>query len=195
MNNEEYITQLEKEWRSAQQKYSEKELLGIFPEVKDIIPIKIREYEGERKRVLSSLKKRLTRVSGISDSFSKFFWREWIKINEGQELLQIDKSIARLTRLLSIGQNKHIRGQLTEEQIEEALEYPIENLIDQKLKRVGKNLKGLCPLHQEKSPSFYVYPETNSFYCFGCNKGGNIINFMEMKYGYSFRQSVEYLTK
>lgn len=36
------------------------------------------------------------------------------------------------------------------------------------LKRRGKNMVGLCPFHNEKSPSFNVYPENNSFYCFGC---------------------------
>ena len=36
------------------------------------------------------------------------------------------------------------------------------------LKRAGSNLKGLCPFHSEKTPSFTVYPQDNSFYCFGC---------------------------
>ena len=36
------------------------------------------------------------------------------------------------------------------------------------LKRAGRMEKGLCPFHNEKTPSFYVYPETSSFYCFGC---------------------------
>ena len=40
------------------------------------------------------------------------------------------------------------------------------------LKRAGSNLKGLCPFHSEKTPSFTVYPETQSFYCFGCGAGG-----------------------
>ena len=40
------------------------------------------------------------------------------------------------------------------------------------LKRRGKTLLGLCPFHNEKTPSFNIYPENNSFYCFGCNKGG-----------------------
>lgn len=39
------------------------------------------------------------------------------------------------------------------------------------LKRRGKNLVGLCPFHNEKTPSFVVYPENGSFYCFGCNTG------------------------
>lgn len=47
------------------------------------------------------------------------------------------------------------------------------------LKRAGKNLKGLCPFHSEKTPSFTIYPDTNSFYCFGCGKGGDPITFIK----------------
>ncbi len=46
------------------------------------------------------------------------------------------------------------------------------------LKRRGRNLVGLCPFHNEKTPSFTVYPETNSFFCFGCGVGGDAIGFI-----------------
>ncbi len=45
------------------------------------------------------------------------------------------------------------------------------------LKRRGSNLIGLCPFHNEKTPSFTVYPESGSYYCFGCGQGGDIITF------------------
>lgn len=46
------------------------------------------------------------------------------------------------------------------------------------LKRRGKTLVGLCPFHNEKTPSFTVYPESRSFYCFGCGAGGDVITFV-----------------
>jgi len=46
------------------------------------------------------------------------------------------------------------------------------------LKRKGRNLVGLCPFHGEKTPSFTVYTETESFYCFGCGAGGDVISFI-----------------
>lgn len=46
------------------------------------------------------------------------------------------------------------------------------------LKKAGKNLKGLCPFHTEKTPSFIVSPEKQIYHCFGCGKGGNVISFL-----------------
>ena len=46
------------------------------------------------------------------------------------------------------------------------------------LKQTGKNFKGLCPFHKEKTPSFIVSPEKQIFHCFGCGKGGNVIGFL-----------------
>ena len=49
---------------------------------------------------------------------------------------------------------------------------------DTSLKRSGKTWIGLCPIHQEKTPSFVVYPETQSFHCFGCGAHGTIIDYV-----------------
>ena len=56
---------------------------------------------------------------------------------------------------------------------------PIEDVVSQyvNLKRSGSNLFGLCPFHGEKTPSFSVSPDKGIYYCFGCHKGGSVINF------------------
>ena len=46
------------------------------------------------------------------------------------------------------------------------------------LRQTGRSLKGLCPFHQEKTPSFHVHPERQIFHCFGCNEGGNVFAFL-----------------
>jgi len=62
-----------------------------------------------------------------------------------------------------------------------------------KLRRTGKNLVGLCPFHQEKTPSFTVSNEKQIYYCFGCHEGGNAINFL-MKYeNLTFQETLENL--
>src|SRR6266851_4603099 len=47
-----------------------------------------------------------------------------------------------------------------------------------RLKKTGKDFSGLCPFHQEKTPSFTVSPLKQIFYCFGCGKGGDVYNFV-----------------
>lgn len=63
------------------------------------------------------------------------------------------------------------------------------------LKRAGSNLKGLCPFHSEKTPSFTVYPETQSFYCFGCGVGGDVINFVMRTENLDYLSAIDTLAK
>ncbi len=63
------------------------------------------------------------------------------------------------------------------------------------LKKAGRHFKGLCPFHSEKSPSFIVSPERQSFKCFGCQEGGDILTFLQKYDGMSFLESLESLAK
>jgi DNA primase len=59
--------------------------------------------------------------------------------------------------------------------------------------RARSEFVGLCPLHEETHPSFYVNPRKNLFYCHGCGRGGDLIRLVELSQHLSFRQSVTYL--
>lgn len=61
------------------------------------------------------------------------------------------------------------------------------------LKRSGRNLTGLCPFHSEKSPSFVVYTENQSFYCFGCGAGGDAITFVRRAENLDYLEAVRLL--
>lgn len=73
----------------------------------------------------------------------------------------------------------------------------IETVISQyvTLKRRGKNLVGLCPFHGEKTPSFTVYPETASFYCFGCGVGGDVFTFTSLIENLDYMESIKLLAE
>lgn len=62
-----------------------------------------------------------------------------------------------------------------------------------RLKRRGRNLVGLCPFHGEKTPSFNLYPETSSFYCFGCGAGGDAITFIKKIENLDYIDAVKFL--
>lgn len=71
----------------------------------------------------------------------------------------------------------------------------IEEVIGQyvQLRRRGRTLSGLCPFHNEKTPSFVVYPDTQSFYCFGCGAAGDVINFVRKYNNLGYVESVKQL--
>lgn len=74
---------------------------------------------------------------------------------------------------------------------------PIEDVVGQyvQLKRQGSNLFGLCPFHGEKTPSFSVAPDKGIFYCFGCHKGGGVIQFIMEIENLSYPDAVRFLAK
>ena len=63
------------------------------------------------------------------------------------------------------------------------------------LKRAGSNFNGLCPYHGEKTPSFTVFPATQSFYCFGCGAGGDAFTFAMRSENLDYPGAVEFLAK
>lgn len=63
------------------------------------------------------------------------------------------------------------------------------------LKKAGRHFKGLCPFHSEKSPSFIVSPERQTFKCFGCQEGGDVFSFLQKYDGMSFLEALETLAK
>lgn len=63
------------------------------------------------------------------------------------------------------------------------------------LKRAGSRLQGLCPYHSERSPSFTVFPDSQSFYCFGCGAGGDVITFVMRSENLDYPGAVEHLAK
>ncbi|OQB15193.1 MAG: DNA primase [Firmicutes bacterium ADurb.Bin193] len=63
-----------------------------------------------------------------------------------------------------------------------------------KLKRSGSSMKGLCPFHKEKTPSFTVSPDKQLFFCFGCQRGGTIVNFIMLAENLDFVEAVKYLS-
>lgn len=63
------------------------------------------------------------------------------------------------------------------------------------LKRKGRNMVGLCPFHGEKTPSFNIYTENNSFYCFGCGAGGDVITFIMKIENLDYIEAVKFLAE
>ena len=88
------------------------------------------------------------------------------------------------------------RGRIRDEDIEGLRENcDIVDIISDyvQLKKAGRLYKGLCPFHDEKTPSFMVDPSKQLYHCFGCGEGGNIFSFLKKKEGLEFREAAERL--
>lgn len=84
------------------------------------------------------------------------------------------------------------------ERIERAKnENPIVQVVGRyvELRPSGMNLVGVCPFHEDKIPSFTVYPNTGKFHCYGCGKHGDVINFLREKEGFNFNQALDALDR
>ena len=83
--------------------------------------------------------------------------------------------------------------QKQDERIQKAKEYPLNDLFSGNLKKTGKILMGNCPFHNDPTPSFAIYPETNTYTCFGCHKSGDVISFYMKLNSVDFQTALEAL--
>jgi DNA primase len=63
------------------------------------------------------------------------------------------------------------------------------------LQKAGKSYRGHCPFHNERTPSFHVFAESQTWRCFGCNEGGDVFTFVEKQQGLDFRETLHYLAE
>lgn len=78
--------------------------------------------------------------------------------------------------------------------IEKAKKIPVEVFVDtKKAKRTSNKLLVSCPIHDDKTPSCALYLDNNTFYCFGCHKGGDVINLYQAIHGVDFKEAVKAL--
>src|SRR5437764_5390860 len=61
------------------------------------------------------------------------------------------------------------------------------------LKKAGRHLKGLCPFHHEKTPSFVVYPDQGNYHCFGCGKSGDVFTWLQETEHLDFAEALKTL--
>lgn len=91
--------------------------------------------------------------------------------------------------------NHHVMAENQVELVKQKAD--IVSVIDSRVKLIksGRNLKANCPFHGEKTPSFFVSPELQSFKCFGCGEGGDVFTFLQRYEGMDFPEALEYMAR
>ncbi len=188
--------ELEKEWRSSLQKFTDKDLLEVFPEAKKVIPSKIKEWELIKNRLGKKIGDSLSSIYLLeANDFSEWFGEEVIRQYYFPELEESEKNMTRLKRLeiMISSKNKYVNN--FQEKLERARNYPIKDIAQQKLdlRPSGSNFVALCPFHNEKTPSFYLYANSDSFHCFGCQEHGDVIKLTMQLHGVCFSDAIKLL--
>jgi hypothetical protein len=178
--------------------YNDSELLQFFPEARKIIPIKIKECLDAMNKEEQKIRRALENLYKFkTDAFSEWFCEEIIKTFMMPDLKKLEKTLFKLKHMHHLLNPKIQSGDVYnfQEKIESAKQYPIEELARSTLdyRQVGKNLISLCPFHNEKTPSFYIYPDSNRYYCFGCQESGDVIKLSMALHGINFKEAVEML--
>lgn len=166
-------------------KLPDDDIIETFAEdLRDIIPVKLQELM-ERQDELSQKRKTeyeaLDSINPPIDEFSYYFWSLWFELQFG-EYNVIERWLKywlRLAEKVAINKEWIVLDQehgLPENQVEAARDYPLEDIYEGRLRQIGSRFVGICPFHEENTPSFTIFTQDNSFYCFGCNKWGNAID-------------------
>lgn len=132
----------------------------------------------------------------LGESIDHFFVREVRKLNylgkDAEQLAAKKKELRNVLTAYSYLMEKF--GIEQDLNIDLAQQTPIESFYKGKLSKFRKRATGLCPFHKEDTPSFTIYTDTNSYYCFGCNEGGDVIDFVMKTQNLNFIDAVKRLS-
>lgn len=183
-----YVDSLERNWYLNQSKIPRlKQWVEIDPQVKNVFKEIITDKTNQKEILTTEIKNRIKDISTIKNPIWKLILTEKIRCVEGEKLEDLARDIKRLK--LAIIDTSHFTNSLTDDQIQEAREFPLEDILE--TKRI-RNM-WCCPFHEEDTPSFHIY-KNNSWHCFGCQAhGSNAVDYVIKKNNLGFVEAVKFL--
>ncbi len=192
-------------WKESQPRYTFPQLMEIFPEA----------IKTARRGLKSQIKKHNEELKLIGEVEQEYYdariapahFSEQAELKEDSERAfeeqrktinnKIKTTMFNLSHLNEL-EGKEVNkttGGISEERIAMAKQVPIESVYPDRLHKHGKLAVGVCPFHGEKTGSFTVYLEQNSWWCYGCQKGGSVIDYVMQQNSVDFLTAVKQLLK
>jgi hypothetical protein len=169
----------------------ESEWLKEYPdEITAIFTGKVVELKVELRTLKRELGQKLRIITETeTDEFAGWFAKQWLKATDAAKIAELESRVAHFKRLLRLSSHGPSNW---DGEVARAREMPIMEIAscDTHLRRSGKSHVGRCPFHEERTPSFHVYPSQNSFHCFGCAAHGDVITYTMMRNQLSFKEAV-----
>lgn len=190
----EYFQELEEQWLKSQPRFTDTELVAMFGDTLDTMDDTIAELKYQRKLLVKEIKRRIEPYAHRDDA-DAYFARFCIKHFLIEKLVKIEESLFRIERLRRKKNQSPVRPKkgLTDAEIERARNMPIAQIAELhigKLRKAGKNYMARCPFHEDNSPSFTLYSDSNKFYCFGCQAKGDVIAFIQRLLQCDFKTAI-----
>lgn len=197
------IRESERNWLN--QSKSSQELFNTFiesdPAIVDELPVLIAELGIERSELENGVQGVLRELQG-SDYFEEEVTTQFLIYSRIERLLVIDTAIMRMkTKWFEHYQKQlgiaHKRKGISSTEIQLARDTSVLVVAERaglQLQKIGTRYRTCCPLHTEKTPSFTLFPGSNSWYCFGCHEGGDGIRLVRDMLSMSFVQAVKFIT-
>lgn len=202
----ETILPIEDEWKKSQPRFTFRQWIDLFK------PEAIAPTRKNLKVNIKKCKEHLTELGRQHEEYydnriNKAHFLERAELKEWsdrmyeeareQTLSLIKKATFNLSYLNELEGKLQIKitGGVNEIDIDRAKEVPIENFYAGTLKKNSIRSTGLCPFHNEDTASFVIYTKQNTWWCFGCNTGGSVIDFIMKQENLDFLHAVKKLLK
>jgi len=199
------LTRQNDEWLATVPNYTFREAIAIFPEA-------VKIARKNLKLEVKQLKERLKwldewRMNECQDTINKIhfkeqtFYKDWFDQSHQESRQEVERQIKKLQFSLSHldeidGKTKTQKTNgVSEQDVARAKEIPITHFYTDKLSKHNKLATGRCPFHNEKTGSFTIYLDQNTFWCYGCGAGGTVIDFVMRQNNCDFLQAVKTLLK
>ena len=179
----------------------EDDYIGAFSDgLLEIIPVKLKELLDVQDSLIKKRESKLQTLANLKDlsdelldfraSLIEFEFAEYDVI---QKWLKYWLRLAMKTGKAESWASQDInKDDFTSEQIGQAKNVPIQDIFEGDLRQMGSRFVGKCPFHKEKTPSFTIFEDTNSFYCFGaCKMAGDVIDLYMKLNNCAFPQAVK----
>ena len=184
--------ELEDQWKKSRKEVTYEELVRDEPSlVQEVVIPSIAALELSRSelnlnaaRLVSKAESTLKGdIKMVFVMFAQYLWYEKTR--------KINRQVSKLKRL--IPRQEMFDGEITQDMIDRAREFPLEQLVDGSKRRQQGSLVLLCPFHQEKTPSFRINLSRNRYHCFGCNEDGDSIDYIMKTHEVDFLEAVRKL--
>lgn len=198
-----YIDKMERDWKESLPNYSFRELMNIFPEA---ISAARRGLKADLKRYKNNLREvGIEQDKYYDEVIMKLNWqiRNDFKEDSDKDFDEQRKKINSKikTTMFNLSYLDELEGKsapqrmggVSEADIARAKETPILNFVSGKVATHGKRAAIICPFHAEKQPSLTIYLDQNSWWCYSCNSGGTVIDFIMKQQNVDFLAAVKKL--